>query len=95
MVTASILEKPDSTAPVKTEVHWQHPNWLFVIIPVQEERWDMGSYAHTPNFPLFSAFCKRCNTYFTYPLSYVKYGQSIGKVPLPMYGCVGPDEDIP
>jgi hypothetical protein len=102
MVTTEILPnvvspKDDWQKPTKTEVLWQHPNWLFVIIPVQEERWDMGSYMHTPNFPLFSAFCKRCNTYYTFPLDFTKYDSRIGKIPLPKYGCVGPDanDDLP
>jgi len=76
------------------EVLWEHPvPWLFVIIPVQNRHMQGGSTSKDvpETFPLFAAFCKRCNTYYTQPLAFNNFGARNGHVDLPKYGCAGPE----
>jgi hypothetical protein len=86
---------PDPEKPTSTEVFWEHPNWLFVIIPVQMG-YRLNSHTGVTDipktFPLLAAYCKRCGSYFTQPLAYNQLGYREGREPLPKYGCVGPEE---
>lgn len=66
--------------------------WIYVIIPVSH-----GNNDYT--YPLFTAFCKVCRTYFTEPMLYSSYGSNhmegiLSSSSLPRYGCVPPD-DVP
>ena len=80
-----MAEKADTT-----EVYWQH-NWLFVIIPVQYS-YTRGAGTVPDTFPLFSAYCKACDTYYTKKLGYYSdYTGDTGHAGLPKYGCVGPE----
>jgi hypothetical protein len=71
-----------SEEPVKTEIYWEHPRWLHVIIPIGKS-----------SDPIFIAYCPTCSTYVS---QYVRTPNGFdntreGKINLPQYGCVGPE----
>lgn len=75
------------------EVYYEHPGWLFVIIPVQDAYKQRDGYTEVPaTYPLFAAYCKRCHKYATKRLAHKgNFILEEGSINLPKYGCVGPE----
>jgi hypothetical protein len=69
--------------PIKTEIYYEHPRWLHVVIPYG-----------TGNEPLLVAVCPTCFTYVSQRISVADWRIQktyTGQIELPQYGCKGPE----